>query len=314
MYTVGVDIGGTTTKLGLVEEGGRVLSSSAFNTADQADAQAFAATLAFQVRRLVAGAEIAQAAVKGIGIGAPNGNFHKGTIEYPPNLSFKGITPLVAMMKAYFPSWEIRLTNDANAAALGEKVYGKAKDVDDFIVITLGTGLGSGIYVEGRLVYGHDGFAGELGHVIVEPGGRACGCGRQGCLETYASATGLVRTYQELVEKQTGISGDLSQEPEEHTARGIAEAAERGDSLALETFLLTATRLGLALANAVAVTSPRVIYLFGGLTAAGELLMAPLQEAFDAHLLNVYQGKVRLEISGLPGSEAAILGAAALLD
>lgn len=311
-YTVGIDIGGTGTKLGLVDSKGKVVASASINTQEYVEAAEFVAALAFQVRRLVSGAGISQSEVKGIGIGAPNGNFHKGTIEYPPNLSFKGVTPLADMLREFYPTWEVKLTNDANAAALGEKTYGKAKKVNDFIIITLGTGLGSGIFSGGQLVYGHDGFAGELGHVIVEPGGRKCGCGRQGCLETYASATGLTRTYVELLEME-GRMNEVDHYPGSITAHGIAEAAGKGEKLALEAFWLTGSRLGLALANAVAVTSPEVIYLFGGLAASGELLMEPLRQAFETNLLNIYKGKVRLEISGLPGSDAAILGAAALL-
>jgi len=253
-------------------------------------------------------------AVRGMGLGAPNGNYWRGTIEYAPNLAFKGIVPLVDMLQPHFPGWEIRLTNDANAAALGEKLFGKAREVDDFIIITLGTGVGSGIFSGGKLVYGHDGFAGEVGHMIIEENGRLCGCGRKGCLETYASATGMVRTAREMLARPGGGTSSLMKVPPDVLeARHISEAASVGDRLALDILDYTAGRLGLALANAVAVTSPEVIYLYGGMAAAGELLLRPLRRALEANLLEVFRGKVRLEQSGLPEGDAAILGAAALI-
>jgi glucokinase len=249
--------------------------------------------------------------IRGIGIGAPNGNYYRGTIEYAPNMKWKGIIPLAQYFKLAFgvPCY---LTNDANAAAIGEMMFGKAKNIKDFIMITLGTGLGSGIVANGNLIYGHDGFAGELGHVIVKENGRQCGCGRKGCLETYASVTGIKRTVVRMLE-----GNHLSSELEgisfnQLSGKMIEQAALNGDKVALDAFKFTGNVLGKALANSVAFSSPQMIVLFGGLAQAGDLIVKPTKEAMEKHLLRIYKSKVPIIISGLKGNEAALLGAAAL--
>jgi len=250
--------------------------------------------------------------LKGMGIGAPNGNFYKGTIEFAPNLPWKGTIDLVEKLKQYF-NVPIVLTNDANAAAMGEMIYGKAKGLNEFMVITLGTGLGSGIVVDGKVVYGHDGFAGEIGHTIYDPNGRLCGCGRKGCLETYASATGIVLTVGELLLKST-VQTKLREIPANKLeAKHIHEEALKGDRLALEAFDYTARILGLKLADSIAHTSPEAIFLFGGLAESGDDILIPTKKYMEENLLNIFKNKVRLEISGLMGKNAAILGAAALI-
>jgi glucokinase len=321
MLTLGVDIGGTNTRIGLVYDGGKIIADASFKTQDYAEAEEYANALANQIKRLLYDYGIEACSIGGLGIGAPNGNYFKGTIEFAPNLKWRGIVPLTDMLEYRFPLWGIRLTNDANAAALGERMFGKAGEVDDFIMITLGTGVGSGVFSGGRLIYGHDGFAGEIGHSLVEPGGRLCGCGREGCLEAYASASGIVKTAKELMKTREmkafllgKVSSSLLEEIKgELEARHIGEAALQGDYLAQETFNITAGKLAFALANAVTVTSPEVIYLFGGIAAAGDALMKPLREGLERQLLQIYKGKIRIEWSGLPPGDAAILGAAALV-
>ncbi len=294
---VGIDIGGTNIKIGLVDESGKVHDQFVLKTADYPEPRPLVDDLAARVRKASQHRNLL-----GIGIGAPNGNFYRGTIEHAPNLHWNGIIPLAAWMSEIM-AVPCLLTNDANAAALGEMLFGAAKNMTDFIFVTLGTGLGSGIVVGGELVYGHDGAAGELGHVIVKPEGRPCGCGRRGCLEQYASATGLVLTYREL-------SPDA---PPSTTAQNISERAESGEQTALEAFRLTSEVLGLALANSVAYTQPEAIFLFGGLAAAGNLLFNPVRRYFDANLLNIYRGRTTIRPSGLAASDAAILGAASLI-
>lgn len=252
--------------------------------------------------------------LEGIGIGAPNGNFYNGTIEFAPNLPWKGVIPFTQLMKKHFPDAGVVLTNDANAAAWGEKVYGAAKGEDDFIMITLGTGVGSGIVCGGKMVYGHDGFAGEIGHTIVDPYGRQCGCGRKGCLETYTSASGIVKTAIKLIAEH-GQNSVLSGIPkEELSSKAIAEAALQGDYVAIEVFDKTAWYLGLKLADAVAHTSPSSIYIFGGVANAGDIIMKPLKKYFEEFLLQIYKNKVALKWSALPDNDAAILGAASLVQ
>jgi glucokinase len=250
----------------------------------------------------------------GIGIGAPNGNYYNGTIEFAPKLEWKGIIPVVQLMKKHFPSVSVVLTNDANAAAIGEMIYGYAKEEKDFIMITLGTGVGSGIVSGGRLIYGHDGFAGEIGHTIYDPNGRLCGCGRKGCLETYASASGIVKTAVELLKKTDTPSELRKFKTEEITAKMIGEAANLGDEIAIETFEITTRILGLKLADSVAHTSPSSIYIFGGVAKAGNELMKPLKRHFENSLLEIYRNKIKIRLSGLPENDAAILGAAALIQ
>ncbi len=236
-----------------------------------------------------------------LGVGAPNGNHRRGTVEHPPNLPWPGITPFADLL-AEATGVPAVLDNDANAAALGEARFGAARGLSDFLFVTLGTGLGSGIVVDGALVRGHSGFAGELGHVIVEPGGRPCGCGRRGCLEQYCSATGLARTYRELNPAA----------PAAIDAHGVFTRAEAGEDAARAAFEAMGETLGRALANSVAYTSPEAIFLFGGVTAAGETLFGPVRRHLDQNLLTVYRGTVRVDASGLPGDDAALLGAASL--
>ncbi|MCH8031144.1 MAG: ROK family protein [Bacteroidetes bacterium] len=297
IVAIGIDIGGTNINVGLVDRIGAVLDQFTLKTAEYPTPRPLADDLSAQIEELAE-----NYALLGIGIGAPNGNFYRGSIEHPPNLAWEGVTPFASWM-AEATGVPCFLTNDANAAALGEMLFGAAKGMSDFLFITLGTGLGSGIVVGGKLVYGHDGTAGEIGHVIVKPGGRPCGCGRRGCLEQYASATGVVITYREL-------NPDASPNT---TSRGISERAASGEQAALDAFEQTAKVLGLALANSVAYTQPEAIFLFGGLAAAGDLLFEPVRRHFEANLLNIYQGKTAILPSGLSESDAAILGAASLI-
>lgn len=250
--------------------------------------------------------------IKGIGIGAPNGNYYSGTIEFAPNLPWKGIIPLAAMFeeKLGIPT---ALTNDANAAAVGEMTYGAARGMKDFIMITLGTGVGSGIVINGQVVYGHDGFAGELGHVIMRrDNGRVCGCGRHGCLEAYCSATGVARTARELLAARTDSSLLRNIPAESITSKDVYDAAVQGDMLAQEIFNFTGTLLGEALADFVAFSSPEAIVLFGGLAKSGDYIMNPIQKALDANVLTIFKGKTKLLVSELKDSDAAVLGASAL--
>lgn len=300
----GIDIGGTNTTIGLVSESGRVLTKSGIKTKQYPDIHEFVAVAAELIKEQLQSMkkENPDFVFKGIGIGAPNANPYKGTIENAPNLSWQGIVPLAALFTKALNS-PCKITNDAKAAALGEMQFGAAKGMSDFLVITLGTGLGSGIVANGSLIYGFDGFAGELGHVIVVPNGRLCGCGRHGCLETYVSATGLVRTYLELNPNASPSS----------SAREIAELAQTGEKEAIEAFRLTGEMLGFALANSVAYTSPEAIFLFGGLIRAGELLFKPTRESFESSLLNNYKGHIHIYPSALHESDAAVLGAASIL-
>ena len=300
----GIDIGGTNTTIGLVSKAGRVLAKDGLKTKNYPEIGDFviAANQVINQQMENLRHDIPELRLKGIGIGAPNANPFKGTIENAPNLSWRGIVPLAKLMSDSLHA-HCKLTNDAKAAALGEQQFGAAKGMKDFLVITLGTGLGSGIIANGSLVYGHDGFAGELGHVIVVPGGRLCGCGRHGCLETYVSATGLVRTYREL-NPEASLEMD---------ARAVAELAQAGDAIAIEAYRQTGEMLGFSLANSVAYTSPEAIFLFGGLIRAGEILFKPTREAFEANLLNNYKGHIHIYPSALHESDAAVLGAASII-
>lgn len=310
LYTVGIDIGGTNTVFGIVDEQGHILSHDGIKTKDYPDINVYADTVAGHLRSLIetaGGIEL----INGIGVGAPNANYYTGQIEQAPNLPWKGTIPLARMLRERL-TLPVTLTNDANAAALGEMTYGVAHGMKDFIMITLGTGVGSGIVINGRLVYGHDGFAGELGHVIVRRGGRLCGCGRRGCLETYCSATGIVRTVHEML-SSTDTPSLLRDIPlDKVTSKDIYDAAEQGDKLALEIFRFTGTVLGEAFADFIAFSSPEAIVLFGGLAKAGEYIMAPIREAMDANVMSIYKGKTRLLTSALKDSDAAVLGASAL--
>jgi glucokinase len=307
---IGIDIGGTSTKFGIVDTRGSILYQSSIITCETADPLDFIARLtkelSIQIEKFGGVPNFA-----GIGIGAPNGNYHSGAVEFAPNLKWKGKVELVRLIEDRLNIKTV-LTNDANAAALGEMMYGNAVGMKNFLLFTLGTGLGCGVVVNGELVYGHTGFAGELGHMIVEPHGRECGCGRLGCLETYASATGIVKTVFELMDKTDMESSLRELGPTEITAKQITEAALQGDEIALSAYLYTADILARALANAVVFTSPEAIFLFGGLTQAKDLLFNPTKKFFEQNLLNIFQNSVKLLPSGLPESDAAILGAAAV--
>jgi len=308
--SVGIDIGGTNTAFGLVTDNGEILAQSSIPTSGHADFQAFADAVSEGIRQLLSTIE-PPCKLVGIGIGAANGNYFSGCIENAANLPWKGVVKIVETFKNKF-GVPVFLTNDANAAAIGEMVYGGAKGMTDFIEITLGTGLGSGIVTGGKMLYGHDGFAGECGHVIVERGGRDCGCGRKGCLETYVSATGVVRTATELLAKRN-INSELRSIPNsELTALKVSQAAARGDAIAREVFEFTGEMLGRALADFVAITSPQAIFLFGGLAKAGEILFEPTRRAMETNMLNIFKNKTQVLPSQL-GDNAAILGASALV-
>jgi glucokinase len=303
----GIDIGGTNTKFGLVDKAGNVLADSSLKTTDYPDVNDFVSALTASLNSLLETDHNLQC----IGIGAPNANYHKGTIELAPNLAWKGIVPLTKLMmeKVDVPAV---MTNDANAAAIGEKIFGGAKDMNDFIVLTLGTGLGSGIVSNGELIYGHTGFAGELGHTIVVPGGRECGCGRKGCYETYASATGLVRTVLYMLSDMKEDSVLRSVVPSELTSKMIAEAAAKKDHVAVKAMDYTAEILAFGIINAIVFSSPEAIFLFGGLTQAGEMLFAPVRKYVDDNVQPIFKGTVKILPSAIPESKAAVLGAAAL--
>lgn len=307
--SVGIDIGGTNTAFGLVDESGRIVARGNISTRNNSDFQDYVNQVSDGIRQLLGQTNNAELA--GIGIGAANGNYFSGCIENAANLPWKGLVKIVEAFKNQFGE-PVFLTNDANAAAIGEMVYGGAKGMTDFIEITLGTGLGSGIVTGGKMLYGHDGFAGECGHVIVERGGRDCGCGRKGCLETYVSATGVVRTATELLAKRN-IDSELRSIPNsELTALKVSQAAARGDAIAREVFEFTGEMLGRALADFVAITSPQAIFLFGGLAKAGEILFEPTRRAMEANMLNIFKNKTQVLPSQL-GDNAAILGASALV-
>ena len=304
---VGVDIGGTNTVFGLVDEKGNCLAQDSIKTSEYSIVNDFVAAIYKRVKVLISTQNNVE--IIGMGIGAPNGNYYTGTIDFAPNLNWKGIVPLAELFKECF-NVPIFLTNDANAAAMGERIYGAAKNVNDLVMVTLGTGLGSGFVVNGELVYGHDGFAGELGHTIVEKNGRLCGCSRKGCLETYASATGIVKTAKEFL---ANSSDSLLADVEEITSKSIADAAEKGDELALSIFDFTAEKLGFALANTVAITSPSLIVFFGGLAQSGELIIEPTKKYMELNLLKIFKNKIDIIPSGLNASNSAILGASSLV-
>ena len=304
---IGIDIGGTNTAIGVVDEKGTVLADSNIKTTDFAEVVGFVDALAAEFSKLVDN----RFNLKAIGIGAPNGNYNRGTIEDAPNLGWPGIIPFAEMIEKKVGVKAV-LTNDANAAALGEQLFGGAKGMSDFFVFTLGTGLGSGIVVNGDVVYGYTGFAGECGHMIMDPAGRQCNCGRRGCLEQYVSAPGIVTTVQLLLKESDNTSELRNINPEEITSKNIAEAAERGDKLALEAFDFTAELLARAIANTAVVTSPEAVFLFGGLANAGDLLLVPVRKYFDNYIFPLLQNKVKILLSGIQEDNAAVLGSAAL--
>jgi glucokinase len=309
---IGIDVGGTGTKFGIVDRDGNVLFSGDISTKKHAEVSSFIDDLYSALSVIIEKAG-GIGRMKGIGVGAPNGNFYTGTIEYAPNLPWKGIIPLAKLIENKF-SLPVALTNDANAAAIGEMMYGAAKGMKDFIMITLGTGVGSGIVANGKLIYGHDGFAGEIGHTIVIPDGRLHpGTGKRGPLESYASATGVRYTTLELLEKTDTPSSLRDIPKDELDSKKVYEAAIAGDALAKQVYDFTGKILGLSLANAIMFSSPEAIILFGGLTKAGDLILNPTRENMEANLIQVFQNKVKLLISHLKESDAAILGASALV-
>jgi glucokinase len=308
---IGIDIGGTGTKFGIVDRVGNVLFSSEISTRKHTDVNDFIDELHTELSKLIDNVG-GTGRIKGIGVGAPNGNYYTGTIEYAPNLPWKGIIPLARMMEDKFKI-PVVLTNDANAAAIGEMMYGAAQGMKDFIMITLGTGVGSGIVANGKLVYGHDGFAGELGHTTIIPNGRLHeGTGKRGSLESYASATGVRLTTLEILEKSTEPSSLRAVPSDQIDSKKVYEAAIAGDAVAKQIFESTGTILGAALANFVMFSSPEAIILFGGLTKAGDLILKPTRESMEANLIQIFQNKVKILVSHLKESDAAILGASAL--
>ncbi len=310
---VGIDIGGTNTFFGFVDRDGKILLQDKVSTTDFPDPKDLVRVVSDKILAHIADSRLptADCTLIGAGLGAPNGNYFNGSIEFAPNLKWKGIVPLAKMFREKL-NVESVLTNDANAAALGEMYFGGAKKMKDFIFITLGTGLGSGIVVDGKMVYGHDGFAGELGHTIIIQHGRQCGCGRKGCLEQYCSATGIVKTYFEILKSENpGALNNL--DIASIDAKYIFDKAMNGDEAAFYAFNYTGELLGFALANSVAYTSPEAIFLFGGLAQAGELLFNPTILSFEKNLLHNYKNKVKILPSSLPENDAPILGAASLI-
>ncbi len=313
-YVIGLDLGGTNSVFGIVDARGEIKATTAIKTQGFEDVNAYvnAAVDALQIIiDQVGGID----KIKAMGIGAPNGNFYNGTIEFAPNLSWAhdGIVPLADMFSKAL-GVPVGLTNDANAAAIGEMTYGAARGMKNFIEITLGTGVGSGIVVNGNVLYGCDGFAGELGHVTMVRGeeGRACGCGRTGCLEAYCSATGVARTAREILAKSDEPSLLRDMKPEDITSLDVAIAAGKGDKVANEIFEFTGKMLGEACADFAAFSSPEAFIFFGGLTKSGALIMDPIKKAYDKHVLKIFKGKAKFLVSGLDGSSAAVLGASAV--
>ena len=310
---IGIDIGGTNTVFGIVDARGAILYRGAIATKQYDTIEKFIDALYIAILPAIESSGGIER-IKGIGIGAPNGNYYNGTIEYAPNLHWKGIIPLVEMVSAKF-AMPAALTNDANAAAVGEMMYGAAKGMKDFIMITLGTGVGSGIVANGQIIYGHDGFAGELGHNIIIPGGRLhWGTGAHGSLEAYASATGVVLTAKEFLNNNPEQPSSLRNIPDtELNAKAIYDAAIKKDKIAIDVYTFTGKILGQALANFIMFSSPEAIILFGGLTKAAELLLTPTRKYMEENLLPIFQNKVKLICSQLNESDAAILGASALV-
>ncbi len=305
----GIDIGGTNTKLGLVDISGNVLAETTLQTTSYPGINEFVGALTSAVKDLIAGNKTLK--LKGTGIGAPNANYHKGTIELAPNLPWKGVVPLGDLVRKKMEV-PVIVTNDANAAAMGEMIFGGAKNMKNFIVLTLGTGLGSGIVINGDMVYGHTGFAGELGHTIIVPGGRRCGCGRKGCFETYASASGLVKTALLMLSEMREDSLLREIPPSAMTSKKIAEAASKKDPVALAAMDYTTEKLGFGIINAIVFSSPEAVFLFGGLAKAGDILFIPVRKYVEMNVQPIFRGTVKILPSGVPESQAAILGAAAL--
>jgi glucokinase len=308
---IGIDIGGTNTKLGIVDKEGSLYYENSIETDKYEDPKSFVAAI-HELIELFTSENNGTYSIKGIGIGAPNGNIYSGTIEYAPNLVWKGIIPFAEIIRSKF-NLPVVLTNDANAAAIGEMVFGAAQEMKNFLMITLGTGLGSGLVVNGGLVYGHDGFAGELGHVCVQENGRVCGCGKRGCLEAYVSATGIKRTVFELLASETDRSCFREIPFQDLDSKQITTAANNDDPIAIKAFERTGNILGKSLADTVAHISPETIFLFGGLALAGKWIFDPTKQAMEKNLLEVFQGKINILPSALLHKNIAVLGSAALM-
>ncbi|HER07755.1 MAG TPA: ROK family protein [Bacteroides sp.] len=308
---LGVDIGGTFTKYGLVDQSGRIYLEDEISTRDHKIIEDFIMALHRHLDVHI-DRKKERFTIKGIGIGAPNGNYYTGCIEYPPNLVWKGRIELVKLIEKAFGVPAV-LTNDANAAALGEMLFGAARGLNHFIMITLGTGLGSGLIVNGEIVYGNDGFAGELGHVMAVQNGRQCGCGKRGCLETYVSASGIKRTVFELLAEETADSEFRKITFSRLSPKMITTLAEKGDPIAIKAFEKTGYLLGRCLADSVAHISPARIFLFGGLAKAGNWIINPTKRSLEEHLLPIYRNKIEIVPSALLNRNIAVLGAAALI-
>ena len=306
----GVDIGGTNTVFGLVDKTGKVLSEGNFKTTDYPKVNDFVTALTAGIKKLLAAKKDCE--LIGIGIGAPDANYHRGTVEHAPNLAWKGIVPLADLIKKKI-NVPVVLTNDANAAAMGEMVFGGAKKMKDFIILTLGTGLGSGIVIDGKMVYGHTGFAGELGHMTIVPNGRECGCGRKGCFETYASASGLVKTVLELLGQMRDESPLRDIPPSKITSKKIAELAAKKDPIATKAMQITAEYLGYGIINSLVFSSPEAIFLFGGLAQAGDMLLVPVRKYLKENNYVLFKDTVKILPSVISEANGAVLGAAALI-
>jgi glucokinase len=306
MYALGMDIGGTNTVFGIVNSEGTVLGSDSVKTQEHPDLDEYVSTVSSKIKALMQSAGITFDEIAGLGIGAPNASIYTGTIEKAANLPWKGESiPLADLFSKQLSGIPVKMTNDANAAALGEMAYGVAKGLKHFIMITLGTGVGSGIVIDGKMVYGKDGFAGELGHLIIDRSAdaRLCGCGRRGCLETYCSATGMIRTARERLQGVT-ING----------SKDVYDLAMQGNADAIAIFNETGKRLGQALADMVVFSSPEAFVFFGGLAKSGELLLKPTREAMEESMMPVFKGKTKLLVSTLKDADAAVLGASALIE
>ena len=311
-YVLGIDMGGTGTKFGIVDARGNVLKSASIPTPDYPDINDYCDVLCAEMKKLAdefGGLD----QVRGVGAGTPNGNYYTGCIEYAPNLPWKGLVPFANLISERM-GIPCRFTNDANASAMGEMTYGAARGMRNFIEITLGTGVGSGIVIDGKVVYGHDGFAGELGHtkIVHGPEGRQCGCGQKGCIEAYASATGVARSAKEIVSNSSKETLLRNLDIDHITSYDVFKAAEAGDEVAKEIFEFTGRLLGQKLADFVAFSAPEAIILFGGLTKSGHWIMDPIVEAMNANVLPIWKNKVKVLVSTLKDSDAAILGASSL--
>ena len=313
-YVIGLDLGGTNSVFGIVDSRGEIKATTAIKTQGYDNVEDYV-NASIEALKIIIDQVGGLEKIKAMGIGAPNGNYYKGTIEFAPNLSWghDGIVPLAEMFSKKLNDIPVGLTNDANAAAIGEMTYGVARGLKNFIVITLGTGVGSGIVIDGKMVYGCDGFAGELGHTTMRSeNGRLCGCGRKGCLEAYCSATGVARTAREFLKKTNENSLLRGIRAEDITSLDVSIAASKGDKLANRIYEFTGDMLGEACANFAVFSSPEAFIFFGGLTKSGDLLMKPLIKSYNERVLKIFKNKAKFLISGLEGSSAAVLGASAI--